>query len=82
MRDSGYRKFERPIILFPLFRGVETLKGIGPRLSSIIAKRIGTHAIDLLWHIPVGLIHRHIRPALPHIRDGEVVTLGPHRYSA
>lgn len=75
MRDSGYRKFERPIILFPLFRGVETLKGIGPRLSSIIAKRIGTHAIDLLWHIPVGLIHRHIRPALPHIRDGEVVTL-------
>ena len=75
MSESGYRKFERPILLFPLFRGVETLKGIGPRLSGIISKRIGTHAIDLLWHIPSGVTHRHLRPALAHIQDGEVVTL-------
>lgn len=75
MTESGYRKFERPKILFPLFHGIETLKGIGPKLSNIISKRIGTHAIDLLWHIPVGLIHRHIRPSLAHIQDGEVVTL-------
>ena len=75
MRENGYRKFERPANLFPLFRGVETLKGIGPRLASIISKRIGTHAIDLIWHVPVGIIHRHIRPTLAHIQDGEVVTL-------
>jgi len=75
MSESGYRKFERPMALFPLFRSVETLKGIGPRLSGIISKRIGPYAIDLLRHVPVGLIHRHERQDLTQIAYGEVVTL-------
>ena len=75
MSESGYRKFERPLALFPLFRGVETLKGIGPRLSGIISKRIGPYAIDVLRHVPVGLIHRHERQHLSQVADGEVVTL-------
>ena len=75
MMESGYRKFERPQVLYPLFRGVDTLKGIGGRLSKIIGKRIGAYVIDLTRHAPHSLVRRHLRENLATITDGEVVTL-------
>ena len=75
MMESGYRKFARPEALYPLFRGVDTLKGIGARLSNIIGKRIGAYVIDLTRHAPHSLIRRHLRENLAVITDGEVVTL-------
>ena len=75
MMETGYRKFPRQEVLYPLFRGVDTLKGIGGRLSKIIGKRIGDYVIDLTRHAPHSLIRRHLRENLAVIKDGEVITL-------
>ncbi|MCG8493427.1 MAG: DEAD/DEAH box helicase, partial [Sneathiellales bacterium] len=48
----------RPEFLFPLFKNINTLKGVGPRLSSLMSKLAGEHVIDLLWHLPTGLVTR------------------------
>ncbi|GLQ07282.1 ATP-dependent DNA helicase RecG [Sneathiella chinensis] len=48
----------RPESLFPLFKSVSTLKGIGPRLQALIGKVAGDHIIDLAFHLPAGLVSR------------------------
>jgi len=48
----------RPEFLFPLFKNINTLKGVGPRLSGLMTKLAGEHVIDLLWHLPTGLVTR------------------------
>ncbi len=65
----------RPEILFPLFRDVTTLPGIGPRLAKLVAKAAGPQVVDLLWHLPTGLVDRSHRPTLAEARDGERATL-------
>ena len=62
----------RPTILNPLFAGISTLKGIGPRLEKAIAplllrapddKRQSPRVVDLLFHLPVGSIDRRLKSA-------------------
>jgi len=48
----------RPEILFPLFKSIDTLKGIGPRLAALMAKLAGENVIDVLYHLPTGLVER------------------------
>lgn len=72
----------RPPLLNPLFAGAAGLKGIGDKLDRILARFLrpahGTpgdtaRVIDLLFHLPSGLVDRRFRPrieALP--RDGVV----------
>ena len=48
----------RPEVLFPLFRSVNTLKGIGPRMAAFVEKLAGEHVLDLSWHLPSGLVTR------------------------
>ncbi len=53
----------RPEILNPLFAEVETLPGVGPQVAKQL-KRLGvTRAIDLLYHLPTGVIERVRAPA-------------------
>ena len=47
---------KRPTEIFGLFAATTVLPGVGPKLAGIIEKRIGAHVIDLLRHLPVGLI--------------------------
>ncbi|MBA2635784.1 MAG: ATP-dependent DNA helicase RecG, partial [Sphingomonas sp.] len=48
----------RPDILNPLFAEVETLPGVGPQIAKAL-KRIGiTRAVDMLYHLPTGVIER------------------------
>lgn len=54
----------RPEILFSLFNPVNKLAGIGPRLSKFIEKAAGPNLIDLLWHLPTGLVTRENLEAL------------------
>ncbi|MEH6524941.1 MAG: ATP-dependent DNA helicase RecG [Sneathiella sp.] len=54
----------RPEILFSLFNPVNKLGGIGPRLSKLIEKIAGPNLIDLLWHLPTGLVTRENLEAL------------------
>jgi ATP-dependent DNA helicase RecG len=65
----------RPAILFPLFAPITSLRGIGPRLGPLYKRLIGEHAVDLLWHLPVGVIDRGYSPELKYADRDRVVTL-------
>lgn len=65
----------RPEILFPLFKPVSTLPGIGPRMEKLVEKAAGANVIDLLWHLPTHIIDRSKRPLISEVVAGELVTL-------
>jgi ATP-dependent DNA helicase RecG len=65
----------RPAILFPLFGDVRTLDGVGPRLAPLIGKAAGVRLVDLLFHLPAGLIDRSWQPALAEADEGRVATV-------
>lgn len=52
----------RPAILFPLFKPVTALPGLGPRLGKLVEKLAGAHVADLLWHLPCGVVDRRFSP--------------------
>ena len=53
----------RPQILFPLFAGVETLKGVGPRVLPLVQKLAGPLVRDLLFLAPSGVVVRRAMTA-------------------
>ena len=53
----------RPDILNPLFAEVETLKGVGPQVVKMLKRLDIGRAIDLLYHLPTGVIDRLRVPA-------------------
>ena len=55
--------------LYQLFRPLDTLKGIGPKLKSRLKYLVGNYVIDLIWHLPNGFVDRSYRP---NINDAEV----------
>ena len=65
---------KRPPEIFQLFAATTSLSGVGTKLASILEKRIGTYVIDVLRHLPIGLIDRSQRPSLTEIHDGLVAT--------
>src|ERR1700722_11098042 len=65
----------RPEILFPLFASITSLKGIGPRLGPLYKKLCGEHVVDLLWHLPSGVIDRSYSPQLKYADRDPVATL-------
>jgi ATP-dependent DNA helicase RecG len=65
----------RPEILNPLFAETRSLKGIGPRLAATLARLAGDKVVDLLWHLPVGLIDRSYAPTIAEAIPGRVATL-------
>ncbi|MEM6478470.1 MAG: ATP-dependent DNA helicase RecG [Pseudomonadota bacterium] len=48
----------RPEILFPLFAGLETLPGVGPKTAQNLAALRIERPRDLVFHLPHGLIDR------------------------
>ncbi len=65
----------RPQILFPIFAPLTSLQGVGPRFAKLIEKAAGPQIVDLLWHLPTGLIDRRHSPKLADARAGDVVTV-------
>jgi ATP-dependent DNA helicase RecG len=65
----------RPAVLFPLFADITSLKGVGPRMAELYRRLTGPHVVDLLWHVPTGLIDRRYSPALKYADKDRVVTL-------
>ncbi|HXV25484.1 MAG TPA: ATP-dependent DNA helicase RecG [Alphaproteobacteria bacterium] len=65
----------RPPILYPLFAPVTSLPGIGPRIGKLIERLAGPFLVDLLWHLPTGIIDRSYRPKLSDAEPGRIVTL-------
>ncbi len=71
----------RPSDLDPLFASVSSLKGIGPRLERTLARltgrdeRDGARIIDLLLHVPHGLIDRTRMPLIGDLPPEGIVTV-------
>jgi ATP-dependent DNA helicase RecG len=65
----------RPEILFSLFAPVTNLAGVGPRLGKLMIALAGPHVVDLLWHLPSGLIDRRFAPKLGDAPAGRIATL-------
>ena len=75
----------RPEILFPLFKDIQTLAGVGPRVAQYLERLAGTRIIDLLWHLPSGFVDRRWEPKINQLEPGRIATLnlkiGKHRKS-
>ncbi|SFS52837.1 ATP-dependent DNA helicase RecG [Sulfitobacter marinus] len=76
----------RPEPLFPLFAGLETLEGVGPKTAQHFAQLNILAPRDLLFTLPYSGIDRQLRPT---IKDAilpdtvtVVITVGPHRPAA
>ena len=71
----------RPPLLNPLFAPARSLKGVGPGVEALLNKLFGivapgaSRVIDLLWHLPVGVIDRKLIASIAEGRIGELVTL-------
>ncbi|MGE5269770.1 MAG: ATP-dependent DNA helicase RecG [Thiohalocapsa sp.] len=70
----------RPNLLDRLFAPVTVLPGIGPQLGRLIERAAGPAVVDLLWHLPTGLVDRRAAPTIGtlHPRDwpaGSIVTV-------
>ncbi len=69
----------RPSLLDPLFAAITALPGIGPKVEKLYRKLLGREdeprVIDLLFHMPGGVIDRRDRPRLRDVEPGKVVTV-------
>jgi len=70
----------RPTILNPLFASLASLPGIGPKLEKLYARLLGhdgepPRLIDLLFHLPSGLVDRRNQPKLSAVTPDSVVTV-------
>ncbi|MBA4782182.1 MAG: ATP-dependent DNA helicase RecG [Rhizobiales bacterium] len=72
----------RPNDLDPLFRSVSVLEGIGPKLAKMLQKLLPSvradqeaRVLDLLFHMPSGLVDRRHQPGIANAFPGQIVTL-------
>ncbi len=69
----------RPNRLNPLFGGLTTLAGVGPKVERLYRRLLGredeARLLDLLFHLPTGIIDRRARPKLQDVVPGSVVTV-------
>ncbi len=72
----------RPAILNPLFADAVSLDGIGPKLAALLkklfdlpAERHGPRVLNLLWHMPAGVIDRRHQPKIAGAFPGQIATL-------
>ena len=65
----------RPELLFPIFAPVTGLPGVGPKIGKLIEGLAGPNIVDLLWHLPSGLIDRRYAPRIADALEGSIATL-------
>ncbi len=65
----------RPEILFPLFAPVTVLPGVGPRFGKLLQRLAGPAVVDLLWHLPNGIIDRSFTPKIKEAPEGAIATI-------
>ncbi|HEY1798980.1 MAG TPA: ATP-dependent DNA helicase RecG [Stellaceae bacterium] len=65
----------RPQLLDRLFAPVTALSGIGPSLGRLVERAAGPLIVDLLWHLPTGLVDRRAAPRVADLADGQIVTI-------
>ena len=72
----------RPNSLVPLFASALDLSGVGPRIEILLKKAINLppgitapRVIDLLWHLPTGVVDRRAEPTIAGATPGTIATL-------
>lgn len=66
----------RPEILYPLFADIASLRGVGERAHKLLANLIGgSKIVNLLWHLPSGIIDRTYSPKLINAIPGRICTI-------
>ncbi|MGE0210502.1 MAG: ATP-dependent DNA helicase RecG [Parvibaculaceae bacterium] len=71
----------RPAVLNPLFASASGLKGVGPKVDGALAKLLGrepgqpARILDLMLHMPTGLIDRRHRPTIAELPETGIVTV-------
>ncbi len=72
----------RPEALTPLFASAKSLTGVGPRMLTLLRKAVDlppavleARVIDLLWHMPTGVIDRRATPTVATAAPGTISTL-------
>jgi ATP-dependent DNA helicase RecG len=72
----------RPPALNPLFASAINLPGIGPRMQALLKKALRLppgvtepRVIDLIWHMPTGVIDRRATPTVAESIAGTIATL-------
>src|SRR5262245_57020925 len=65
----------RPDILNPLFAEVETLKGVGGTLAKPLARLGISRLVDLLFHLPSGVIERKTVASVDDRDVGAIITV-------
>ena len=62
--------------LAPLFAPLNTLRGVGPAVATLLARVAnGERVLDLLFHLPESYLDRRSRPAIRDARPGQIATL-------
>ena len=65
----------RPDILFPLFAGLETLAGIGPKTAKLMPALAVERPRDLLFTLPNAVVDRRRRDSLREVSPGMIATV-------
>jgi len=69
----------RPDVLNPLFAAITSLPGIGSKVEKLYRRLLGRddvpRVIDLIMHLPTGVIDRRARPKLRDVQPDTVVTV-------
>src|SRR5215831_6361772 len=72
----------RPAALVPLFASASGLAGVGPRVDVLLAKALALpfgvtrpRVVDLIWHLPTGVIDRRAAPTIADAVPGTIATL-------
>ena len=65
----------RPEKLNFLFRDVTSLHGTGQKTAGFLRKLCGPCLVDLLFHAPIGVIHRPFKEQVTHITSGSHATV-------
>src|SRR5215472_13438404 len=65
----------RPAVLDKLFAPVNALPGIGPALARLFERLAGPLVVDLVWHLPTGVVDRRNAPSVRDLAEGAVATV-------
>jgi ATP-dependent DNA helicase RecG len=65
----------RPAILDKLFAPVTVLPGIGSQSAKLFERLAGPLVLDLVWHLPTGIVDRRASPPISGIEPDRIVTL-------
>jgi ATP-dependent DNA helicase RecG len=65
----------RPAILDKLFAPMTALPGIGPQVAKLFERLAGPLVLDLVWHLPSGIVDRRASPTIRALEPDRVATL-------